>query len=388
MTTKIYLLLSLILLGLSVYLYTSYSHRLQSANLDYSYLNTQLSQTKQKLTQIQSDYDTLRQVDQYLQNQTLSNEISSIQKTYQQVVVTYENLLDLKDKTSKTDPLDESLAKSLAFLSKRNYASASATLVNLNLDIDKKAKEIATSFTIPIAVKPADTPPGSGYRRQLVQTSIGDFMVDIIAADLGTYKVVVDTASTSNCQDNCPVMSLSDFASRSGAYAAINGPYFCPATYPSCADKKNSFDTLLMNKSKTYFNSDNNIYSSVPAAIFSTTSRFVSKSSEWGRDTSVDSVIAGQPLLVFNSQAMFSGDGNAKKTSKGSRSFIGATDNQVYFGVVHNATVADVSQVLTKIGIKNAINLDSGASTGLWFSGKHLITPGRLTPFGILLVRR
>lgn len=215
-----------------------------------------------------------------------------------------------------------------------------------------------------------------------------DYLVDIISADLKTTKVVVDTSSSGDCRDNCPVNILSDFASRSGAFAAINGPYFCPATYPSCVGKTNSFDTLLMNKNKTYFNSDNNVYSSVPAAIFSTTSRFVAQSSEWGRDTSVDSVIAGQPLLVFNGESKFAGDSDPKKSSVGSRSFIGATDSTVYIGVIRGASVAQAAQVIAKMGIRNAINLDSGGSTGLWSNGKSIITPGRATPFGILLVRR
>jgi hypothetical protein len=51
-------------------------------------------------------------------------------------------------------------------------------------------------------------------------------------------------------------------------YAGINGVFFCPSTYPSCAGKTNSFDTLLMNKNKTYFNGTNNIYSTVPAVLF------------------------------------------------------------------------------------------------------------------------
>lgn len=58
---------------------------------------------------------------------------------------------------------------------------------------------------------------------------------------------MVDTASDSTCTRDCPALPLAEYVSRSGAYAGINGSYFCPADYPSCADKKNSFDTLLMN---------------------------------------------------------------------------------------------------------------------------------------------
>jgi exopolysaccharide biosynthesis protein len=144
----------------------------------------------------------------------------------------------------------------------------------------------------------------------------------------------------------------------------------------------------MMNKKKVYFNSDNNVYSSVPAAIFSTGSRFVAKSQEWGRDTGVDSVIAGQPLLVFNNQNQFGGDGDPKKSSKGTRAFMGGNGNKAYLGLIYNATVAEVAAVLTTLQIPNAINLDSGGSIAFWMNGKYLAGPGRDLPFGIMVVRR
>lgn len=199
---------------------------------------------------------------------------------------------------------------------------------------------------------------------------------------------MVDTASDSDCANNCPVKSLAEFAQRRGAIAAINGPYFCPGSYPACAGKTNSFDTLLMNLNKTYFNSNNNVYSQNPVAIFSATSRFVAAGQEWGRDTSVDSVIMSRPLLVFNNEVKFFGNGDSKETEKVSRAFIGATGSTVYIGVVYTASVADMAKVLQKMGIQNALNLDSSGSLAFWANGRYLAGPGRNTPFGILLVKR
>ena len=332
-----------------------------------------------------ADLSACLATDQALVNKNLDQKIKEIKAAYKQFLKTYELSLEFNPPLATQTKIQSLLASSINFLASENYASASAVLVNLNSTL-MALKPVAPKE--PSNLVKDNAPPASGLKRQSVEVDGITYWVDIIAANLSETKVVVDTASDGDCKDNCPVKSLSEFATRSGAFAAINGPYFCPSTYPTCAGKKNSFDTLLLNKNKTYFNSDNNVYSSVPAAIFSTTSRFVAQSSEWGRDTSVDSVIAGQPLLVFNGQATFSGDGDPKKTSIGNRSFIGATDNTVYIGIVHSATVAQVSRVLAKMGIKNALNLDSGGSTGLWSGGKYLATPGRDTPFGILLIRR
>lgn len=227
--------------------------------------------------------------------------------------------------------------------------------------------------------------PSSGYHRRQIKIPSGSvYTIDIVAADLNSTQIIVDTASTSDCTDNCPVLSLRDYINRNGAYAGINGSYFCPATYPSCAGKKNSFDTLLMNKSKTYFNSANNVYSTVPAVIFQGNSaRFVAQSLEWGRDTGPDAVIANYPLLVFNNQIHFNGSPDGKLNGKGSRSFIGAKDNMVYIGVIRNASTADAAKVLHAMGMQNALNLDSGGSTALYHGG-YKAGPGRGIPNAIL----
>jgi exopolysaccharide biosynthesis protein len=144
-----------------------------------------------------------------------------------------------------------------------------------------------------------------------------------------------------------------------------------------------------MNKNKVYFNSENNVYSTVPAVIFSGNSaRWVSQSLQWGRDTGVDSVIANQPLLLLNGNITYGGDDEIKRAGKGARAFIGSSGNTVYIGVVYNANVAEVARVLKTLGIQNALNLDSGGSTALMSNGRYLVGPGRALPFGILFVRK
>ncbi|MFZ2152491.1 MAG: phosphodiester glycosidase family protein [Microgenomates group bacterium] len=240
-----------------------------------------------------------------------------------------------------------------------------------------------------LGVTTVNTPPASGYRRQLVRTDSGNFYVRIIAADTSNTRIIIDTASGSNCGNDCPVLSLKDYVKRNGAIAGINGGYFCPASYPACSSKKNSFDLLLMNSKKTYFNSDNNIYSNNPAVIFGGGYvRFVRSASEWGRDTGIDGMISNYPLLVFNRQNVYGGSGDTKLTSRGSRGFVANNGNRVYIGIVERATVAQAAQVLTTLGVDNAMNLDSGGSTALWANNAYRAGPGRAIPNAILFVAR
>lgn len=229
-----------------------------------------------------------------------------------------------------------------------------------------------------------NAPPNSGYSRQSVKTDAGVFIVNIVAADVGSTKVIVDTASSSDCASSCPVLSLGEFVKRNGGWAGINGSYFCPSTYPNCVGKENSFDLLVMNKDKYYFNSANNVYSSNPVVGFRDGSvNFVTSGSQWGRDTSLNGVLMNYPLLVFNNNVVFGGDGDPKKGSRGSRSFVANKDNKVYIGVTQNVTVAENALVMKALGMNNALNLDSGGSTALWHGG-YKIGPGRAIPNAII----
>ncbi len=344
-------------------------------------LSREMASISAELTKIQDD-------DQYKRNEALQKDIKQIENTYTQAVSVYEALLDLKAVARDTKKLDDAFADILALLSKRDYATAAAQLTLLRTNIKTEQDKIASTFVIPANVAQSNIAPGSGFSRQSVEADIGTYLVDIVAADMGSTRIIVDTASDGTCTNNCPVSSLADYVSRSGAFAGINGSYFCPADYPSCSEKKNSFDTLLMNKNKVYFNSDNNVYSTVPAVIFSGGSmRFVGRSSDWGRDTGIDGMIANQPLLLSGGNITFGGGNDPKQGSRGSRSFVGNKGSTAYIGVVHNATVAEVAHVLKALGLEGALNLDSGGSTALW-SGGYKAGPGRGIPNAILFVRK
>ncbi len=352
-------------------------------------LSQQLEAISAQLASASGELETLKAEDQRVKNRKLEEEIKNIQVTFQQAVTSYEEVLHLRDDGAKTQPLEKEFSLVLTQLSKRNYEGATITLQKLTKDIQTLRTQLASAGgVIPADLKTSNTAPSSGYSRQVVENDAGKFVVDILAADLNSTRVQVETASAGDCADNCPVGALADFVARSGGYAGINGPYFCPAEYPSCAGKTNSFDTLIMNKNKVYFNSDNNVYSIVPALIFSGNGARLVKSAEAGRDTGVDAVIAGQPALVWGGEVAFGGDGDPKKGSRGSRCFIAVKDNTVYIGVVRSSTVAEVARVLKTLGMQSAINLDSGGSTAFFVNGKYVAGPGRQTPFGIVLVRK
>jgi hypothetical protein len=192
-----------------------------------------------ELQKIKKDLQVMKSRDEYKINQNLTQELKNIETTYDQAVKTYESLLDLKTLTKKTEKLDIQFVQILTWLSQRNFSSAEAGLKLLSDQIRQDRQKIVSSFQLPKNAVESNNPPGAGFSQQIVKTEIGNFLVDIVAADLNSTRVIVDTASDSDCHNDCPVLPLAEYINRSGAFAGINGSYFCPAEYPSCSDKKN-----------------------------------------------------------------------------------------------------------------------------------------------------
>ena len=316
-----------------------------------------------KYNELQKEVESLKNEDQRKVNKLLSDTINQIKAVYKKSVAVYEDLVDFRLASKTTAKQDIAYANIINLLVSENYATASSQLDTLSSDI----KAVA-----------AAVPKSTNNNGQVVY----------VTADLSNTKVIVDTASDGDCGNNCPVLPLSTYVSRNGAYAGINGSYFCPTAYPSCAGKTNTFDLLVMNKNKKYFNSDNNVYSNNPGVIFGGSYiRFVTAVSQWGRDTGIDGMLSNYPLTVFNNNINFGGNADPKQGSKGNRSFVGNKGNTIYIGVVFNVTVAESAQVLKSMGLENALNLDSGGSTALW-NGGYKVGPGRDIPNAILFVRK
>jgi len=348
--------------------------------------NEEMVLCREEITKADIELSDLKNQDQYKINKQLEEDLDNIHKTYLGAVSTYEELVKLKESVKEVKNLDKLYTQSLILLTKKNYTSASAVLLELDQKIKTEQAKAAASFSIPANIPQSNTPPNSGYNRQQVTTSGSSFMVNIISADLSSTKVIVDTSYENDCSNDCPTTTLADFVSRNGAYAGVTGAYYCPAEYPSCSGKTNTFDLLIMNKNKHYFNSDNNVYSTNPAVIFGNGwIRFVEQGSQWGRDTGVDGVLMNFPLLVYNSESRFGGNSDTKMTSKSTRGFVANKGNTVYIGYVHNATVAESADVLKTLGMEN---LDGGGTVAMWANGGYKVGPGRQLTNAILFVRK
>lgn len=65
-------------------------------------------------------------------------------------------------------------------------------------------------------------------------------------------------------------------------------------------------------------------------------------------------------------------------TNSGARSAIGITkNNKIILLTTNGALIRDLAHVMVQAGAEYAMNLDGGASSGLYYNGKMITTPGR-----------
>ncbi len=332
-----------------------------------------LNEKAQELADLQAD-------DQVVKNKQLSEEIAGIQKTYEEGATLFERRAEL---TGKTTEVDIALAKFLKLLSERKWSEATDQSKKVVLEIEKNIVANTPKVTTPaITAESNNSLPGSGYSKQKVSTGRGEFVISMVSAP--GAKVVVETASDSDCSDNCPTKSLTEHIAASHGFAGINGAYFCPPDYPKCQGKVNSFDTLAMNgRTKAALNKANNVYSVVPLmAAYGNNLSFYDQTVQWGVDSGSTGALANHPRLLRDSNVATGDD-----SGKGVRGFIGKKDNVIVIGHVYSASLLDTAEVLKTLGLQNALNLDGGGSTALWYEGSYKAGPGRSLPTAIVLVK-
>ena len=112
----------------------------------------------------------------------------------------------------------------------------------------KSLDEDYSKYSATVAVNQGGSKEGYSYIT--VDTERGKFSMRLIILPLSSYKIKTVAANASDCTNNCPTKSLADYVSENGAYAGINGSYFCPPDYSSCEDKVNSYDYAVYNSNK------------------------------------------------------------------------------------------------------------------------------------------
>ncbi|MGG3837344.1 phosphodiester glycosidase family protein [Paenibacillus thiaminolyticus] len=97
----------------------------------------------------------------------------------------------------------------------------------------------------------------------------------------------------------------------------------------------------------------------------------------------VEGALQAGPRLVTNGQVSVDPVPEGFKdpkilTNSGARSAVGVTsDHKLILLTTSGATIPELAQMMKQAGAQQAMNLDGGASSGLYYKGKYITSPGR-----------
>lgn len=253
---------------------------------------------------------------------------------------------------------------------------------------------VMATTTEAVSPRPPAIATSTGYSFVRVTIDRGTFGVHLIKERLAEVTVRTVTANTEVCRKDCPAKPLADYVAGAHAYAGMNGTYLCPPDYAECATKLNTFDYAV-------YNSDLGDWINRPALITQNglvtftgdTPTFYRRSFVYGQDRTLSGapITAGltmYPLLLQDGEVIDSErEQNAVQMQRSTKGAIGADGEFLYLALVTNATVTDSAFVLQALGIRDALNLDGGGTSAMWFGGAYRVGPGRLLPNAIVLTK-
>lgn len=233
--------------------------------------------------------------------------------------------------------------------------------------------------------------PDSGYSTMTVVTEKGNFSVSVLSINLSGVRVVTDTANDADCGDNCLVMSLADFVNRNGGFVGVNGTYFCPDTYADCAMKKNSFDFPVYNSRLSKWINGGNLFWNSRAMVYFRGGKayYLQNAKDFSGELTAGIVnypglVADGVVQIDEAQSGLSD----KQRAGGTKVGLGVVgEDNLLIVIARGVNMYEFAYVFKALGAKGALNLDTGGSTAIYYSGKYLAGPGRNIPNAVILVK-
>jgi len=174
-----------------------------------------------------------------------------------------------------------------------------------------------------------------------------------------------------------------------GGFAGIHGTYFCPPDYNWCGGQINRYDSPLFDsQEKKWQHWGKRGWDHRGVLIFAAGKA----SSYWpgsgAPEGGIDAGIMNYPMLTYQGNVVASNaNTDVGQRNRGSRAGIGFGDGYLYLVQVDNATVVELARVMQALGAGDALNLDGGGTTALYYNGSYRVGPGRALPNAIVLVR-
>lgn len=258
-------------------------------------------------------------------------------------------------------------------------------ILQIPIQWNKEASSISigqeeTKLTLPYITRSTAANQGKVIvsERKTFKVGSRSFNVQMVTISLMDPKVQLKVALAGD--EIGKVEDLSSLAKRHKAAVAINGTFF--NAYTSEAHKAPygyivSNGELKMRASgdkRTIFAYDSNLLTQlIPGTEFT----------EAFAEGNIEGALQAGPRLVVDGKVAIDVKTEGFRDPKiltggGARSALGITrDHKLILLTSGGATIPQLAEIMKQAGAYQAMNLDGGASSGLYYNGKYLTSPGR-----------
>jgi len=227
------------------------------------------------------------------------------------------------------------------------------------------------------ALNPNNAKPITSEKKTL-KVGSKSFTVQVVSISLLHPKISLDIAVANNKIGE--VDDLNHMAKEKGAIVAINGSFFDAYTE---LDYKIPYGNVIssgehrhksLSDRRTIFTFDKNKLVKLISGTFY---------KENYKQIDIEGGVQAGPRLVTDGKVALNVVEEGFKDPKiltggGARSALGITlDHKLILLTTGGATIPQLAELMKQVGAYQAMNLDGGASSGLYYDGKYLTTPGR-----------
>lgn len=204
--------------------------------------------------------------------------------------------------------------------------------------------------------------------------------------------MVTDTGNDGDCGSGCTTLTLAEYVSRNGGFAGVNGTYFCPASYPDCSGKTDSYDFPVYNTRLGHWINGGMLGWGSRAILYTDGSGAHYQQNSSGFGGGLNAGIINYPGLVDGGSVQIDDNQSGlsdKQRSVGTKVGIGTRNpNNVMVVVAYGLNMQQFAYVFKALGATGALNLDDGGSTALYYQGRYVAGPGRNLPNAVVFAPR
>ncbi len=400
---EITVLLLLIIIAIFALLYVQETSQHKTTVTQVSALSKNL-QTKQEaiaslqnqIKKVNKNYVNLQSTDLSKQEATLQAQLDSVNNAFNTYTSLQKQISDAKNLGLNTDIFTTQLAAISQLLLSQDYSDAISSGNTLNTNITNAVNAYKAQKAAAEAAAPPANLPGSSFNITTISAQGKQYTVYYVSIDLTSpnLKIITDTADSSDCTNNCNLLDLMTYYNRDHGFAAINGSYFCPASYSNCAGLTNSYDYPFYNSNlKKWINQGDLSWINRSIFTFDGSAQFYGDGTTYlGSNATPPAVNAGfamAPGLLHNGQVIVNNFPLDTKSSTvaATRGAFGLKGNNLIIADAFGCTVPQMAYIMQAMGATEAINLDGGGSTAMIYNGKYVLGPGRAIPNAIIFAR-